>query len=181
MLKKPLQATDIRLIKSAQNGDLQAFETIVVRYQANILNFTYRKLNDHDNAQDATQETFIRAFKNIKTFDTSKLLKTWLFAIAKNYCNDYIRKNARVQPLIQDYQNDDEDLVESLYRQTRREGVIYALVQVPAIYREPLVSFYWNNSTYAQIASQTNVPLNTIRTRIRRGRQYLAKLLKNEK
>jgi RNA polymerase sigma factor (sigma-70 family) len=80
------------IIKLARQGDQAAFTTLVQTYQTAIYNLCYRMLGEADQAQDATQETFLRAYTQFHRYDAERSFKTWLFSIASHYCIDRLRR-----------------------------------------------------------------------------------------
>src|SRR5919202_1927789 len=80
------------VIAAAQWGDKQAFAQIVAEFQTPIYNLAFRMLGNRTDAEDAAQETFLRAYAQMKTFDPSQNLATWLLSIASHYCIDRLRR-----------------------------------------------------------------------------------------
>jgi RNA polymerase sigma-70 factor (ECF subfamily) len=79
-------------IAQAQNGNSEAFRRIVEACQTHVYNLCYRMLGEQDEAEDAAQETFLRAYLNMKQYDSERPFSTWLLSIAAHYCIDQIRK-----------------------------------------------------------------------------------------
>ena len=91
-----------RWVELARNGDPQAFTQLVEHFQNPVYNLCYRMLNNAEDAEDAAQETFLRAYRNLRRFDSSRPFATWLLSIAAHYCIDQIRKRRMVVVSIQD-------------------------------------------------------------------------------
>lgn len=181
-LQKSLQRTDEELVLQTIKGDLKAFEQLVRKYQYALFARAYRLLNDVHAAQDATQEVFVRAFKHIASFDPTKQVRPWLYAICSNYCKDYIRKNARLRYLPEETEgpNEYETILERLIKEDQHKRLHLALLQLPSTYRLPIEQHYWRNLSYQTIALYNQIPLNTVRTRIRRGKDMLANMLRRK-
>jgi len=81
------------IISRCLSGDGQAFEMVVNKYQTPLLHFTWSLLGDKDEAKDATQDTFVRSYFHLQSYDPKRSFKTWLYAIAYNRCMDKIREN----------------------------------------------------------------------------------------
>jgi len=79
-------------LAQALKGDSDAFAQLAETYQKSVYNLCYRMLGDPDEAEDAAQETFLRAYRNLKHYDRQRLLSTWLLSIAAHYCIDQIRR-----------------------------------------------------------------------------------------
>ncbi len=167
---------DKELILETLKGKLSAYEGIVKKYQEMIYRHTYKILNNPDNAEDATQETFIRAYQNLSKFKLDKPLKPWLYKIATNLCYDTIRKNSRLTQLNWDVETESPPILEELVLNEERANVTTSLRKLSKKYRIPIVDFYFNNLSYKAIAIKLKLPVNTVRTRLKRGK----KLLKEE-
>jgi len=90
-----MQLSDIQIIKKVIDGDKNAFNDIMNRHEKSILNFAYRMLSNRTEAEDVTQEVFLRAYKNIETFEARAKFSTWLFKIARNLCLNKLRHTFR--------------------------------------------------------------------------------------
>src|ERR1700748_1081172 len=90
------------ILRSAISGDINAFQTLFAEFQNQLRSSLYRLLTDRNDAEDLTQDTFIRAFTKITTFNQDSSLKTWVFKIATNLAYDHLRKLKRWQPDAQD-------------------------------------------------------------------------------
>ena len=87
-----MHSAELDWLKQAQKGDDLAFSRLVEAYQKPVYNLCYRMLGNAGDAEDAAQETFIRAYKAIRRYDTSRKFSTWLLTIASNYCIDQHRR-----------------------------------------------------------------------------------------
>jgi RNA polymerase sigma-70 factor (ECF subfamily) len=177
------QEKDQQLVIKAVNGKLSAFEILVQRYQKQIYSHTLRLLKDQDAAEDATQETFIRAFKNLNSFKGSykkRSFKSYLYQIATNFCFDYLRKNSRLVQLSEQISFDEPSALEKIIKKERAVQLRKALKKLAEAYRKPLIGYYFYNLNYQTLSITLDLPLNTVRSRIRRGKLLLAKLLVNK-
>jgi RNA polymerase sigma-70 factor (ECF subfamily) len=86
---------DHGIVRLAQGGDVASFEMILSLYQRSVYNFALRQVRNREDAEDVTQDVFIKLFKNIKRFNFKNKFSTWLFAIAQNLVNDFFRKKKR--------------------------------------------------------------------------------------
>jgi len=139
-------------------------------------------------AEDAAQETFIRAYKRLDTYDASRKFSSWLLAIASHYCVDVLRRRRM------NYLSFDElpPMVElSMPRATQPEQVIARRQQasaiqrlldtLPASYRTPVILRYWYDMSYREIADTMGVTESTIKTRLHRARARLAQQVMAQK
>ncbi|OGM08968.1 hypothetical protein A2W13_00365 [Candidatus Woesebacteria bacterium RBG_16_36_11] len=168
---------DSTLIKETLKGRLASFEIIVKRYQRMINSYTYRILKDSDMSDDATQDTFIKFYENIRKFDLERPLKPWLYKIAKNSSYDLIRKNKKVVKLEWDIASDKEAEIEKVIRNENKHMVRKAVKKLPSKYKKPIIGYYFKNLDYRTLAKELEIPINTLRTRLRRAKIELAKIL----
>ncbi len=113
--------TDEDLVVSYIEGDDSAFVTLMDRYLKLIYSFTFRMCKNTDNAEEITQETFLKVWKNIKKFKTNQKFKTWIYTIAKNTAIDYLRKRRDV--LFSAFENDEGiNLIEEMFSPFRQLG-----------------------------------------------------------
>jgi len=172
-------------INLVRNGDQAAFTVLVQTYQAPIYNLCYRMLGEAEQAQDAVQETFLRAYTQFHRYDPERPLKTWLFSIASHYCIDRLRRR-RVTWL----DIDDEQLgghaalrerragPEELALKEERASDVQALLQtLPAKDRAAVVMLYWYDLSYQEIAEVTGTTVSAVKSRLHRARATMAETL----
>lgn len=175
-----MEKNDSQLIKETLKGVLSSFEVLVRRYEKPIYVHSLRILKKSAAAEDATQETFLRAFEKLKSFDTNKPLKPWIYQIATNYCFDHIRKNARYVRLENDVQLEETSLIDKIAKREEIEKLKSALSKLPKIYFEPVWGYYFLDLDYSKLAKSLDIPVNTLRTRLRRGKANLYKKMTYE-
>jgi RNA polymerase sigma-70 factor (ECF subfamily) len=156
----------------------QAFNELVLRYQNRVYGVAYRMLGDSGDAHDLAQETFVRAFRRLETFDCSRRFAPWLFRIAVNLCLDHRSRQMHVVPL------GDLELVEkgaspeaSAIREEKRTLIQKAILDLPLKYRAVIVLRHIEELTYEEIAAALDLPVNTVRTHLFRARAALRKAL----
>lgn len=180
-------SSDKELIKSYLKGDEKSLETLVSRYLKPIFGFAYRCVGDVQSAEDITQETFLKTWKNLKKFDENKSFKTWIFAIAKNTSFDYLKKKKPM--LFSQLKNADgkDNFVENIKDKALMPNEIaeqnnlkncldFGIKKISEKYGLVLNLYYMENLNFREIAEKLGESINTIKSRHRRG---LA-LLKNE-
>jgi RNA polymerase sigma-70 factor, ECF subfamily len=185
--KKMKEKTDKELINGYLAGDENAFKELVSRHMSSVYKFTYRYFNDRDKAEDATQETFVKAWKNLKKFDTDKKFITWLFAIAKNTCLDMLKKKAPVSFSSVEFEKemDMADLVrdesplpdEIAERRDDKKQIERVLESLPVDYRMVLFLRYNDHLKFREIAESLGESLNTVKSRHLRGLKMMKKLM----
>ena len=136
-------------------------------------------LGERSDALDATQEAFVSAFRQARSFRGDSSFGTWLYRIAINSCKDLLRKRNRWGDPIEDAGVDTpstEDLEGSV---TRRMDLAAALAQLPDEFRDPVVMHDLGGVPYEEIARTTRTNIGTVKSRISRGRKRLAELLEH--
>lgn len=173
-------------LQQARQGDTNAFARIVQAYQKPVYNLCYRTLGDPDEAEDATQEAFLRAYTNFSRYDPERRFLTWILSIASNHCIDRLRRRRQNWVSIDD-ELAGEQLVapsESPYRSAERreqaEAIQGLLNRMAPDYRIPLVLLYWYDLSYEEIAATMNLSLAAVKSRLHRGRKQMADLMQAE-
>lgn len=174
------ETIDRDILIRAQGGDLEAFEYILAFYEKMIYNYCLRILKNSQNAKDTTQETFIKVYTHRKNIDPEKNIKTWIFTIATNTVYDFLRGKKRKNEISLDEDNETIGSFEAYYPQ---EGLVTdvdkALDKIKPEYRESLLLFYQQGFEYKEIAEILELPINTVKTHISRGREQLKAFLEN--
>ncbi len=176
-----MQAQETSWAVAAQQGDQTAFMHLVDAYQRPVYNLCYRMLNDSGEAEDAAQETFLRAYTKIKTYNPAHKFSSWLLSIASHYCIDKIRQRRnqtvswddlppwRVMPA-----HDPQPEEAALTAETN--DYLYRLLDtLPAEYRAATNLRYWYDLPYEEIAQSLDTTVSAIKSRLFRARQMLAK------
>ena len=181
----PSTTTD-RLIEECLNGDQAAWEAIVRQHWRKVFNLAYKFVGKHDEAEDLTQDIFLKIFKALGTFDRRANFQTWLISISRNLCIDHYRSvrkeretiarevdaatlspaSAEISPLA------------SLERRDLRELVRQALEHLPSTLRTAVVLRDLQELSYQEIADQLGLPEGTVKSRINRGRIELARQIR---
>ncbi|KIL51785.1 RNA polymerase sigma factor SigW [Jeotgalibacillus soli] len=177
-------------IKQVLKGDQNAFGEIVEIYKDKVFHVCFRMLGNRQEAEDISQDAFIRAYINIHTFDIDRKFSTWLYRIATNLCIDRIRKK---KP---DYYLDaevtgtegltmysqipvDERLPEEEVESMELQDTIQKEIsKLPDKYRSVIVLKYIEELSLKEISEILDLPLGTVKTRIHRGREALRKQLR---
>ncbi len=179
------------VIKRAISGDQEAYSIILKRYRDAVFALVYRMVRNREEADDITQETFIRAFKALSRYTPKYAFSTWIFRIATNRCIDYLRKRKiSIVPLDQGIRTKTGELRreiadfstrpdEIFFQKRRRISIEQAIGSLPPKYREVILLKHKQERSYEEIAHILNLPLGTVKVRIFRARELLKKKLKN--
>ena len=170
--------SDKELILEIRSGDILAFEELVKRYQIKLLYFVLRIINSETDAEEIVQDTFVKIYSKIERIDVSKKFSTYLFEIAKNAAFSQLRKKKREVALDKAYALGEEDRsLENLIRSEDAVGLRKAVSKLSDQHRQVLELYYFKDFSYKQIATRLHMPINTIRTHLRRAKVALRKEL----
>ncbi len=179
------------LIQSAQQGDLDAFNTLILHYQDAVFNTALRILGDEDLAQDAAQEAFLSAFRNLATFRGGSF-KAWIMRTVTNACYDELRRRKRrpTIPLEPNSSNGEEidspkwladssmTPAEKAEANELEHTIQRCLDTLPADFRTVIVLADIQGMDYSEIAAAVRAPLGTIKSRLARARLRLRECLR---
>jgi len=169
--------SEAQLLQASVAGSKDAFSAIVCRYQALVCAITYSATGDIGTSQELAQETFIRAWRNLRQLEDPGKFRAWLCTIARNLANTSLRGSrrgaahpfARAAGLSAAGPGPDEAAV----AKERQEIVWAAVGRVPLKYREPLVLFYRRQRSVSEVAADLGLSEDTVRQRLHRGRQLI--------
>ena len=179
---------EYRLLQRARGNDADAFEKIVLEYEKLLYNLALRSLHFPEDASDAVQETFLKAYTGLSSFRGESKLSVWLCRIVSNVCTDMLRKRQDVIPLYQPAPDGEEeqekevpddrfDPAAVLERKDLGERVRAAVEQLPEEFRMPLLLREYADLSYEEISRVLSLDLGTVKTRIFRARKKLCALL----
>jgi len=184
---------DKQLVKKAKTGDKQAFTDLVNEYKDKIYNLAYRMLGNKQEAEDISQDTFLRVYSNLDKYDETHKFSTWIYRIASNLSIDRIRKKKPSVFLDAEWKdeegldwysrlpNDNKTPEEELLLDEQQRLIQEALLSLPEKYRLIMILKYMEDRSIQEISTITDTSLATVKTRLHRGREYLRKqLLHNE-
>lgn len=178
------------LITDAQNGNLDAFNTLILHYQDSVFNTALRILADEDQAADAAQDAFISAFKSIKSFRGGSF-KAWLMRTVTNACYDELRRNKRRPTTPLEPETDDGETMDSprwladpnmtpdqLAEADELEHAIqHCLDSLPLEFKTVVVMADIQGMDYTEVAISIRIPLGTVKSRLSRARLRLQECL----
>ncbi len=190
-----------QLIENYFKGDEKSLEILIGRYLKPVYSFIYRYVGNAQEAEDITQEVFVRTWRNLKKFDKEKSFKTWIFSIAKNASFDFLRKSRsalggkKAVPFAELENEKEESILDRIIDPTPLPDAILeqkgitdiltkALQKISPKYRMVLFLRYNDHFTFQEIAESLGEPLNTVKSRYRRGLVILKNLfsiVKNNK
>jgi RNA polymerase sigma-70 factor (ECF subfamily) len=171
---------EAQLITQAQDGNRDAFAKLVDLYGRRIYYAAYSFLRNVDDAADIVQEVFLRAYKNIGSFDTSRAFYPWLYRIARNLCINTVQKASRKDtalPAEELLSARDGDPASDLLRKEEVEQLREAIERLSDKHREIIKLKTFQECSYAEIADILGIPIGTVMSRLYAARSKLRELL----
>jgi RNA polymerase sigma-70 factor (ECF subfamily) len=174
------------LIQRCLKGDQAAWDQIVRTYWRKVFNVAYKFVGKHDEAEDLTQDIFLKIFKSLSTFDRRANFQTWLISISRNLCIDHYRSVRKERETI-DRDVDANELtpaskepgpVAALEQRDRVALLRQALVALPETLRTAVLMRDIQELSYQEIATALRLPEGTVKSRINRGRTELARQIR---
>ena len=178
-------ANDKELALKAMSGDTQAFSSLAARYTTQLRLYIQTICPNPTDAEDICQESLRKAYQRIGTFKPEYLFKTWIFSIARNTSIDHIRHRSTFstvklgeadEPAVEDHETEispeDHMIDDQSY-----DLFIRSIAALPDRYRRIAELRLLHDLSYQDIANETGLPLNTVRTRIRRAKHLLEKMM----
>lgn len=173
------------LLKKVQTGDLEAYGTIIQEHQKAVFNVCLRILGNRQEAEDLTQEAFLRAYRNINQYDPKRPFGPWMRTLAANLCYNHLKKARLEKVPLKDERDQRKEhhqrTPEELLELSQQHQLLYQKIwQLPENQRAALELRHFQGLTYREMARVLNMPLNTVRSHLYRARQKLAELLEEE-
>lgn len=177
---------ELSWVIQAQQGSDEAFTRLVEEHQAHVYNLCYRMLGEPEAAEDATQESFLRAYQNLHRYDRSRSFATWLLSIAAHYCIDRLRRR-KLSIFSMDEENEDgaayevadpaspDPEAESVRREDR-DHLHLLLKNLDDTDRAAIILRYWYDYSEIDIAESLNLTVSAVKSRLHRSRRLLAGL-----
>lgn len=181
------ESSDRALVLRTQRGEVEAFGELVRRYQNSVFNVCFRLLGECHEAEDLTQETFIRAFQRLDTFDVDRPFGPWVRRVAANLCLNHLQRLPPSRLSL----NDERDASRwdvrlqatstgpeaALERAERTEALRAAILELPPHYRAVIELRHFQELSYAEIAAELGIPLSNVKSYLFRARKQLARRL----
>jgi len=182
--------TDKQLVERVQNGDKKAFDLLVLKYQQRIISLVSRFVHNPTDAQDITQEAFIKAYRALPKFRGESAFYTWMYRIAVNTAKNYMAVKSR-RPLESTQDINDVEQIEGdhtlrhqetperlLLRDEIQETILNSIEALPEDLRTAITLREVEGLSYEDIASAMDCPIGTVRSRIFRAREAIDRELK---
>jgi len=189
-VKQPAPAGDTSqedLVQRCLAGDAEAWDTLVRLYWRRVFNIAYKFVARLDEAEDLTQEIFVKLFRALATYDRRAQFDTWLTRVSRNLCIDHYRRRRREEATFTDEVDLDTIQIDELVSRPdvtleQRDHIAIvrrALSKLPPTYREAVALRDIHELSYEQISERLQLPEGTVKSRINRGRKELARHLRS--
>ncbi|MCL4869440.1 MAG: sigma-70 family RNA polymerase sigma factor [Anaerolineae bacterium] len=189
-----LNFSDRELVSRVTQGDEEAFAWVVRRYQGVMFNVAYRLLGNRREAEDATQEAFIRAYQAMPSFDLTRPLSPWLKRITTNLCLNWLEKErARPQITVSELTAPDDEVgaleqfpapqvspEQQVSEMEQGQRIRSALRQLPVRYRVVIELRHYQELSYEEIAAALDIPVSTVKSDLFRARKQLGERLESK-
>lgn len=177
--------SDADLVQRCLQGDNAGFDLLVKKYQRQVYGLCYRMLSDADEAADAAQESFVKAYHALQRFRQDASFLTWVFRIANNACIDASRRRStrkadsldEMMEFSPELPSGDPSPEESAMKNHEAESVRLAILRAPERYRSALVMFYLNGLTICEISQALGRPEGTVKSDLHNAREILRRKL----
>lgn len=177
-------------VSQAQQGSDEAFTQLVETYQKPVYNLCYRMLGEPELAEDAAQETFLRAYQGLHRYDAARPFGTWILSIAAHYCIDTLRRK-KFAMFSMDVETDDGAAFElpdasapdpetESVRKEQRDRLHLLLQKLDATDRAAVILRYWYDFSEVEIANSLNLTVSAVKSRLHRSRRALAGMWQEE-
>ncbi|MEW6685345.1 MAG: sigma-70 family RNA polymerase sigma factor [Candidatus Edwardsbacteria bacterium] len=173
------------LIERCLKQDQQAYTKLIEKYKRPVFSFIFRLVRHQQDAEDMAQETFIKIFRSLDSYNPELKFSNWLFKIAYNTTIDFLRRQKPETISLDDEEHPLEipsltgDPMEALKRSSLRKTIEQAVNLLPVEYRTVVLLRHREEKSYQEIAEILNLPLGTVKAKVHRARNALRKLLGN--
>jgi len=180
-------ADEAEWARAAAAGDKASFARLVEKHKATVFGLCFRLVGTTDEARDAAQEAFVRAYTSIRDFDARQPFGAWVLRIARNHCIDLLRRRRPTLALVAESRGDEPEAgvapepadhfavggEQAVQESEAQRDLDAAVASLPPRYREVIALFHVQHKSYAEIAEALNVPMGTVMTWLHRARKEL--------
>ncbi|MDO9231344.1 MAG: RNA polymerase sigma factor [bacterium] len=188
--KSKKELTDGELVEIVRNSDQERYGEIIERYQGKLFAYLFRLIGSRDEAQDILQDVFLKAYRNLQSYDSARKFSSWIYRIAHNEAVNFIKRRALKRFIPWEDIAATKDKLEMMsfeegadkawLRKEIGKEVNVALDKMPFKYKQVLVLRYFSDKSYEEISEILGKPMNTVGTLISRAKQKLSEELKGQ-
>lgn len=180
-----MELSDIQLIERTLGGETDAFNVLVRRWERQIYGLTLRMLGRDEEAKDATQDTFLSAYRNLSKFRGEAKFSSWIYRIALNICHTRLRSRSKFTISLDEQREvsgfelaaDTDDLGSGIQQEQITRHVRRALQGLPSEMRQVIIMKEYEGLKFSEIAEVLGIPISTVKTRMYTGLSELRKRL----
>lgn len=177
MMKDKAKLTDEELVEAVRSRDKELYAEVIRRYQAKLLRYAGYIMGDEQKGADAVQEGLIKAYVNLKSFNTKRKFSSWIYRIVHNEAMRMLKKDKKLRRMDEGREYESGvNLEDEVIKKEMLKRAHSCLKKMPLIYREPLSLFYLEEKSYEEISDILRIPLGTVGTRINRAKGILKKI-----
>jgi len=160
-------------------------EEMMIEYGNELVRLAFSYVKDTEIAKDMVQNTFIKCYKNLDSFRYDAQIKTWLYRITINECKDYLKSWNYKMVQVKSFMNETARSISPSVEKTvidkyNSEEMKDTILSIPKVYREVVFLYYYDSLNSEEIATVLDIPVNTVKTRLRRAKQKLQSMIKEE-
>ena len=184
------ELTDSELVEIVRNLDQERYSEIIERYQGKLFAYIYRLMGSYNEAQDLLQDVFIKVYRNLQSYDSTRKFSSWIYRIAHNEAVNYIKRKTLKRFIPWEDIASTKDKLEMVSSEERadnawlrkevREEVNLGMDRLPLKYKQVLALRYYSDKSYEEISEILGKPINTVGTLISRAKKKLSEELKGK-
>lgn len=188
--KSKIELADGELVEIVRNSNQERYGEIIERYQGKLFAYLFRLIGSRDEAQDILQDVFLKAYRNLQSYDSTRKFSSWIYRIAHNEAVNFIKRKSlkRFIPWEDiastkdkmDMASFEDGADKAWLRKEIGKEVNMALEKIPFKYKQVLVLRYYSDKSYEEISDILGKPMNTVGTLISRAKQKLSQELKGQ-
>ncbi|MCF7834058.1 MAG: RNA polymerase sigma factor [Candidatus Pacebacteria bacterium] len=169
--------SDEEIVEKVRTSDQSLYALLIERYQKKLMRYAFGLTKDEQKAIDIVQESFIKAFINLQSFDLEKKFSSWIYRIAHNQMLNVLKREKKEILLEDDWDfRSEENLEDNFGKKEIAEMVRKCLGEMPILYSEPLSLYYIDEKSYEEISDILRIPMGTVATRISRAKKIIKKI-----
>jgi len=177
-------STDEEIVGLVQAGEAEIFTILINRYEEKIRRYARKFISNQEDINDVLQEIFIKAYRNIQSFDIKRKFSSWLYRIAHNELVNALKRKKTFFTVDLDvffpFNFHKNDLDEQIDRQSMIKIIDECLGKLSPKYREPIVLYYLEGLSYKEIADVMQIPISTVGIRIKRAKSIIKSILNHK-
>lgn len=171
------ELTDEEVVQKIRTSDQDLYAVIIDRYQKKLIRYVNNLIKNEDKTIDVVQESFIKAYVNLNSFNIEKKFSTWIYRIAHNQAINLAKKYQKETPLLEDWDFKSNDDIEKDFEEKETiEKIEKCLKEIPLLYSEPLSLYFLEEKSYEEISDILRIPMGTVATRINRAKKIMKNL-----